>query len=121
MSRSGSSRGRGRGTNFDAMRAAQSDVSLIKALQQIETALAGYARAINHGRAIELAGNDTAKSVDRANRLFRFGRTSFMDALASEANFVGAEAALTSFQTERWAIARSTCSWRWAPAGEADQ
>jgi NodT family efflux transporter outer membrane factor (OMF) lipoprotein len=79
---------------------ARFDGTVIEALRQTETALTGYAREIDHDRSLEQARDDAEKASDQANRLFRFGRTSFIDVLTAQSNLANAEAALTASQSE---------------------
>lgn len=75
---------------------AQFDGTVIAALQQTETALSAYARQIDANRALLRARDDAAKATGQANRLFRFGRTDFVDVLTAQASLADAEAALAS-------------------------
>ncbi len=79
---------------------ARFDGTVIEALRQTETALNAYAREIDHDRSLEASRDDAAKASDQANRLFRFGRTGFIDVLTSEASLANAEAALANSQSE---------------------
>ncbi len=76
------------------------DGTVIEALRQTETSLTAYAREIDHDHALEASRDDAEKASDQANRLFRFGRTSFIDVLTAEANLANAEAALAASQSE---------------------
>ncbi len=75
---------------------AQFDGTVISALQQTETSLDDYAREIDRDRELTQARDDAAKATDQANRLYKFGRTSFIDVLTSQANLANAEAALAT-------------------------
>ncbi len=77
---------------------AQFDGSVLTALQQTETALSGYAREIEHDRALARARDSAAKAVDQANRLFRFGRADLLSLLTVQANLATAETALAASQ-----------------------
>ena len=79
---------------------AQFDGTVIGALQQTETALSAYAREIDRDRDLTRARDDSAKATDQANRLFRFGRTSFVDVLTAQSNLADAEAALAASEAE---------------------
>jgi outer membrane protein TolC len=79
---------------------ARFDGTVIEALRQTETALTGYAREIDHDRALEQARDDSEKATGQANRLFRFGRTSFIEVLTSQANLANAEATLAASQAQ---------------------
>ncbi|MEI9983106.1 MAG: TolC family protein [Aliidongia sp.] len=76
--------------------AAQFDSAVIGALQQTETALSAYARELDHNRDLYGVRDDDARAAAEAERLFRLGRTDFINVLTAEANLAGAEAALTS-------------------------
>jgi outer membrane protein TolC len=73
---------------------AQFDGAVIEALRQTETALSSYAREIDHDRALEAGRNDADKATAQANRLFRYGRTGFLEVLTAQANLAEAEATL---------------------------
>jgi NodT family efflux transporter outer membrane factor (OMF) lipoprotein len=75
---------------------AQFDGTVIGALQQTETALSAYARELDRNRALIRTRDDAAKATDQANRLFRFGRTSFIDVLTAQASLADAETALAA-------------------------
>lgn len=75
---------------------AQFDSTVIGALQQTETALSAYAREIDRNRALLRARDDAARATDQANRLFRFGRVSFVDVLTAEASLANAQASLAA-------------------------
>jgi NodT family efflux transporter outer membrane factor (OMF) lipoprotein len=77
---------------------AQFDGTVITALQQTETALSAYARQIDANRALLRARDDAARATSQANRLFRFGRTDFVDVLTAQASLADAEAALAASQ-----------------------
>jgi outer membrane protein TolC len=75
---------------------ARFDGTVLAALQQTDTALTAYAREIDRNSALVLARDDAAKATDQANRLFRFGRTGFIEVLVAQSNLADAEAALAS-------------------------
>jgi NodT family efflux transporter outer membrane factor (OMF) lipoprotein len=77
---------------------AQFDGTVIEALRQTDTALSAYAREIDRDRDLEHARDDAAKATDQANRLFRYGRTGFIDVLTAQSNLASAEAALAASQ-----------------------
>jgi NodT family efflux transporter outer membrane factor (OMF) lipoprotein len=83
------------GAGADAA-AAQFDGTVIEALRQTETALAAYAREIDRNRALARARDDAARATGQANRLFRFGRTGFLDLLNAQASLADAEATLAA-------------------------
>lgn len=76
--------------------AAQFDGTVLAALQQTDTALNAYAREIDRNHALVRARDDAAKASDQANRLFRFGRTNFIEVLVAQSSLADAEAALAS-------------------------
>lgn len=73
---------------------AQFDGTVIEALRQTETALSAYAREIDRDRALEASRNDADKATAQANRLFRYGRTGFLEVLTAQSNLAEAEASL---------------------------
>jgi NodT family efflux transporter outer membrane factor (OMF) lipoprotein len=77
---------------------AKFDGTVLTALQQTETALASYAREIEHDAALARARNSAAKAVDQANRLFTFGRTDLLSLLTVQSNLATAETALAASQ-----------------------
>ncbi len=78
--------------------AAQFDEAVLEALQQAESALSAYAREIDHNRALTAVRDDDANAARQADRLFRFGRTDFLDLLTAQANLATAEVALATSQ-----------------------
>ena len=78
------------GAGADAA-AARFDGAVIEALRQTETALSAYAREIDRDRALEQSRADAERAVAQANRLFRFGRTGFLDVLTAEAALATAQ------------------------------
>lgn len=81
------------GAGADAA-AAQFDGAVIEALRQTETALSAYAREIDRDRALETSHADADRATAQANRLFRYGRTSFLEVLTAQSNLAAAEATL---------------------------
>jgi NodT family efflux transporter outer membrane factor (OMF) lipoprotein len=77
---------------------ARFDAAVLEALQQTESALSAYAREIDHERALTAVRDDDAKAARQADRLFRLGRTGFLDLLTAQANLATAEVALASSQ-----------------------
>jgi NodT family efflux transporter outer membrane factor (OMF) lipoprotein len=73
---------------------AQFDGTVVSALQNVETALSAYARGIDANRDLQRTRADSAKAVEQANRLFRFGRTGFVDVLTAQSSLASAETAL---------------------------
>ncbi len=77
---------------------AQFDGTVIGALQQAETALSAYAREIDRDRDLERARDDAEKATGQADRLFRFGRTDFINLLTAQSSLASAEATLAASQ-----------------------
>jgi NodT family efflux transporter outer membrane factor (OMF) lipoprotein len=73
---------------------AQFDGQVIEALRQTETALSAYAREIDHDRALEASRGDAEKATGQAGKLFRYGRTGFLEVLTAQSNLAEAEATL---------------------------
>jgi NodT family efflux transporter outer membrane factor (OMF) lipoprotein len=73
---------------------AQFDGTVVNALQALETSLSAYARTIDANRDLQRSRGDSARAVEQANRLFRFGRTGFVDVLTAQASLASAETAL---------------------------
>jgi hypothetical protein len=85
----------GAGADADADAAlANFDGAVLQALKQTETALSAYSQEMRRERSLAQARDDAAHASDQANRLFRFGRTSFLDFLSAEATLADAESAL---------------------------
>ena len=77
---------------------AQFDGTVIGALQQTETALSAYAREIDRDRNLQRARDDAEKATGQADRLFRFGRTDFINLLTAQSSLASAEATLAASQ-----------------------
>lgn len=77
---------------------AQFDGTVIAALQQTETALSAYAREIDRDRDLERSRDDAARATVQADRLFRFGRTDFINLLTAQSSLAAAEATLAASQ-----------------------
>jgi efflux transporter, outer membrane factor (OMF) lipoprotein, NodT family len=72
--------------NFDGV--------VLQALKQTESSLSAYSQEINRERSLTRARDDAAQASDQANRLFRFGRTSFIDVLTAESALANVESEL---------------------------
>jgi outer membrane protein TolC len=72
------------------------DGSVLIALQQTETALSAYARAQDRLKALELATGAAGKASGDAEKLQRFGRTSFLDVLNAQSSYADAQASLSA-------------------------
>lgn len=70
------------------------DGTVLKALKQTETALSAYSQEIRRTHSLTEARDSAAQASDQANRLFRFGRTGFIDVLAAEAALANTESTL---------------------------
>ncbi|MDR3435296.1 efflux transporter outer membrane subunit [Telmatospirillum sp.] len=70
------------------------DGTVLKALKQTETTLSACTQEMSRERSLAQARDSAAQASDQANRLFQFGRTGFIDALAAEAALANAESTL---------------------------
>lgn len=75
---------------------ARFDGSVLRALQQTETALSAYARARDRLQDLELAAQAAGKASTDAETLQRFGRTPFLDVLNAQASYADAQASLSA-------------------------
>ncbi|MFS0849816.1 efflux transporter outer membrane subunit [Novosphingobium panipatense] len=66
------------------------DGTVLEALRQAETAMETYARNRERVAALGRAADAAALSAAQANKLFRFGRSDFLDVLSAEANLATA-------------------------------
>lgn len=80
--------------------AARFDGTVIEGLRQTETSLSAYARELDHYRALTAARDDAQRAASQAGRLFRFGRTGFIDLLTAQAALADAEAALAQSKSD---------------------
>jgi outer membrane protein TolC len=69
---------------------------VLTALRETETALDVYARELDRHAALKAARDESATVSDQARRLYRGGRTGYLDALDAERALAATEAALTS-------------------------
>jgi NodT family efflux transporter outer membrane factor (OMF) lipoprotein len=70
------------------------DGTVLQALKQTESSLSAYSQEINRERSLSRARDDAGQASDQANRLFRFGRTSFIDVLTAESALANVESEL---------------------------
>ncbi|MEE2916537.1 MAG: efflux transporter outer membrane subunit [Pseudomonadota bacterium] len=77
------------------------DGAVLVALQQMETALSAYARATNRLQDRARAADAAANASRDAERLQRFGRTSFLDVLNAQAGYADAQASLSTARASR--------------------
>ncbi|HEY9028668.1 MAG TPA: TolC family protein, partial [Burkholderiaceae bacterium] len=75
------------------------------ALRETQTALEAYARELDRHAALQAARDESATVADQARRLYRSGRTGYLDALdadrtlaASDAAWAASDAALANDQ-----------------------
>lgn len=76
------------------------DGSVLQALKQTESALSAYSQEINRERSLAQARGDAENASEQANRLFRFGRTSFIDVLSAESALANVESSLASSRAQ---------------------
>jgi NodT family efflux transporter outer membrane factor (OMF) lipoprotein len=74
--------------------AAHFDGAVIEALRQTETALSAYAREIDRDRALDASRSDAERATVQASKLFKYGRTGFLDVLTAQSNLATTEATL---------------------------
>ena len=79
---------------------AKFDGSVLTALRETETALNAYARELDRHAALQAARDDTATVADQARRLYRSGRTGYLDALDAERGLASSEATLAASAAE---------------------
>ncbi|MGO4158760.1 efflux transporter outer membrane subunit [Cupriavidus sp. YAF13] len=79
---------------------AEFDGSVLQALKQTESSLSAYSQEINRERSLVQARGDAEDASDQANRLFRFGRTSFIDVLSAESALANVESSLASSRAQ---------------------
>ena len=75
------------------------DAAVLNALRETETALSGYTQDRVRLAAIIKARDSAAGAVDQAERLFRFGRTDFLQLLDAQRSLASAQATLATAQT----------------------
>jgi NodT family efflux transporter outer membrane factor (OMF) lipoprotein len=79
---------------------AKFDGSVLTALRETETALDGYARELDRHAALQSARDESATVAEQARRLYRSGRTGYLDALDAERGLASSEATLAASDAE---------------------
>lgn len=72
--------------NFDSV--------VLDALRDTEISLDAYVQEIQHNLSVHAARDSAADANDQAWRLFRYGRTDFLNVLSAQENLASAESAL---------------------------
>jgi len=80
--------------------AAEFDGVVINALRETEAAMGGYARQHDRLEALQRNRSDAAAAHGQAYRLFRFGRTNFLDVLTAQAALADSEVALAQARSD---------------------
>ncbi|PNU06614.1 efflux transporter outer membrane subunit [Novosphingobium guangzhouense] len=75
------------------------DGTVLEALRQAETAMETYARDREREAALGRAANAAGLSAQQAGKLFRFGRSDFLDLLSAQASLASAQVSHASAQT----------------------
>ena len=75
---------------------ARFDGTVLTALRETETALDAYARELDRHAALQSARDESATVADQARRLYRSGRTGYLDALDAERALASSEATLAA-------------------------
>lgn len=75
---------------------AKFDASVLTALREVESSLAEYNGEMARHHALTLARNSAALAEEQASRLYRFGRTDFLQLLTAQDSLAKAEAALAA-------------------------
>jgi outer membrane protein TolC len=79
---------------------AKFDGTVLTALRETQTALEIYARELDRHAALQAARDDSATVADQARRLYRSGRTGYLDALDAERGLATSEATLAASDAE---------------------
>jgi len=79
---------------------ARFDGTVLTALRETQTALEVYARELDRHAALQAARDDSAIVADQARRLYRSGRTGYLDALDAERGLATSEATLAASDAE---------------------
>ena len=79
---------------------AKFDGTVLTALRETETALNAYARELDRHAALQAARDDSATVADQARRLYRSGRTGYLESLDAERALASSEAALAASDAE---------------------
>jgi NodT family efflux transporter outer membrane factor (OMF) lipoprotein len=75
---------------------AKFDGTVLTALRETQTALEAYARELDRHAALEAARDESATVAEQARRLYRSGRTGYLDALDAERGLATSEATLAA-------------------------
>ncbi|ARS27545.1 efflux transporter outer membrane subunit [Sphingomonas sp. KC8] len=76
------------------------DAVVLEALRQTETALSNYARTRDRATALDRVRDASALSAGQADRLFRFGRSDFLNLLDAQRGLAAAESARAAAQVQ---------------------
>ncbi len=79
---------------------ARFDGTVLTALRETQTALEVYARELDRHAALQAARDESATVADQARRLYRSGRTGYLDALDAERGLASSEATLAASDAE---------------------
>ena len=77
-----------------------SDGSVLEALRQTETALETYRRDAEKAAALDRARDSANVSAGQANKLFRFGRSDFLDLLDTQRSLASAESSAAAARVQ---------------------
>ena len=75
---------------------ARFDGTVLTALRETQTALEVYARELDRHAALQAARDESATVAEQARRLYRSGRTGYLDALDAERGLASSEATLAA-------------------------
>jgi len=75
---------------------AKFDGTVLAALRETQTALEVYARELDRNAALQSARDESATVAEQARRLYRSGRTGYLDALDAERALASSEATLAA-------------------------
>jgi len=75
---------------------ARLDGTVLAALRETQTALEVYARELDRHAALQAARDESATVAEQARRLYRSGRTGYLDALDAERGLAASEATLAA-------------------------
>lgn len=79
---------------------AQFDGTVLTALRETETALDIYARELDRHTALQAARTENAAVAQQARKLYRNGKTSYLDSLDAERALASSEAALAASEAQ---------------------
>ena len=79
---------------------ARFDGTVLTALRETQTALDVYARELDRHAALQAARDESATVAAQARRLYRSGRTGYLEALDAERGLAGSEATLAASDTD---------------------